>query len=110
MPICYFPKTSKKVPENISLQESNLSIEEMIEKAKEDCLCENNVWTMNPFYLESLVVFADKYNVLNKWKFFIIDENESFLCKIENKQEMFEMFSKTLDPLFLAEWESFNGK
>lgn len=110
MPICYCPKTSKVVPQNIIMQESNLSIEEAIEKAKEDCLCENNVWTMSPFYLQALVIYADKYNVLNKWKFSIMDENGSVLCKTENRQEIFEMFSKVLEQLFLTEWESFNEK
>ena len=69
-------------------------------------MCEKDVWTMSPFYLQALVIYADTYNVLNKWKFCIIDENGSVLCKTESRQEIFEMFSKPLDSLFLTEWNS----
>lgn len=105
MPICYVCESSLALPTGVATEECNLSIREVINEAKEVVVTGKYVYTMSPFFLQSLILFADKEGVLNNWKFILLHNNGTKEDKTEHCEELFEMMSSPLDELFMVTYK-----
>lgn len=105
MPICYVCESSLALPKGMATEECNLSIQEIIDEAKEASVTGRYVYTMNPFFLQALVLFADKQGVLNKWNFVLLHNDGTTEDKTEHREELFSMMSEPLDQLFMVTYE-----
>ena len=108
MPICYVCESSLALPKGVSTEECNLSINETIQKAEEVAMIGEYVYTMSPFFLQSLVLFADQKGVLNRWHFILLHDNGSKEDKTDKREDLFAMMTSPLDRLFMVPFNEDN--
>ena len=108
MPICYVCESSLALPKGVSAEECNLSIDETIQKAEEVAMTGEYVYTMSPFFLQSLVLFADQKGVLNRWYFILLHDNGSKEDKTDKREDLFAMMTSPLDRLFMVPFNEDN--
>lgn len=96
---------SSKTLDSYSTEEKNLSYREQIDKAKEDCLRDGYFRTMSPVYLQAFKLYADMFDVLDRWKFIILKDDGTSVDVTDNTEDAFAMMSKPLDDLFNVEIE-----
>lgn len=84
-------------------EECNLSYKEQIEKAKKDCIECSACNTMSPTYLQAFKLYADRFDVLDQWKFIIIKDDGTSVDVTNNTEVAFAMMAKPLDDLFNVE-------
>lgn len=80
--VCFCCESSQVLPKNIKSAESNLSVNEIVERAHEDATKEVCVYTLSPLYLRSLISAVDCYGVSNNWSFVIL-KNDGKKVKID---------------------------
>lgn len=97
-------ETSKTLGSH-STEERDLSYREQIDKAKEDCLRDGYFRTMSPVYLQAFKLYADIFDVLDRWKFVILKDDGTSVDVTDNTEDAFAMMSKPLDDLFNVEIE-----
>ena len=105
MPICYVCESSLALPNGVLTEECNRSIEETIQQAEKVVDSEKSVYTMSPFFLQPLILFADEKGVLDNWKFVLLHDDGSEEDKTDKRQHLFEMMSSPLDRLFTTAWK-----
>lgn len=106
MPICYVCESSLALPKGIATEECNLSIKETIQEARETAITGKSVvYTMSPFYLQALVLYVDKQQVLNQWKFILLHDDGTKEDKSDKREDLFAMMSSPLDELFMITFE-----
>lgn len=94
---------SSKTLDSYSTEEKNLSYREQIDKAKEDCLRDSCFRTMSPVYLQAFKLYADMFDVLDRWKFIILKDDGTSVDVTDNTEDAFAMMAKPLDDLFNVE-------
>ena len=94
---------SSKTLGSYSTEESDLSYREQIDKAKEDCLRDGYFRTMSPVYLQAFKLYADIFDVLDRWKFVILKDDGTSVDVTDNTEDAFAMMAKPLDDLFNIE-------
>lgn len=94
---------SSKTLGSYSTEEKDLSYREQIDKAKEDCLRDGYFRTMSPVYLQAFKLYADIFDVLDRWKFVILKDDGTSVDVTDNTEDAFAMMSKPLDDLFNVE-------
>ena len=96
---------SSKALNGMAAEECNLSYWEQIEKAKKDCLRDGYFRTMSPVYLQAFKLYADIFDVLDRWKFVILKDDGTSVDVTDNTEDAFAMMTKPLDDLFNIEIE-----
>lgn len=96
---------SSKALNGMAAEECNLSYREQIEKAKKDCLRDGYFRTMSPVYLQAFKLYADIFDVLDRWKFVILKDDGTSVDVTDNTEDAFAMMTKPLDDLFNIEIE-----
>lgn len=102
MPICYVCESSLALPEGVSTEECNLSVKETIQEAEEVAMTGRCVYTMSPFFLQSLILFADQKGAFNSWKFVLLHDDGSKEDKTDKREDLFAMMASPLDRLFMT--------
>ena len=105
MPICYVCESSLALPKDISTEECNRSIEETIQQAKKAVDEGKTVYTMSPFFLQPLVLFADKKDDLSSWQLIWLRNDGTKEDKTDKREYLFEMMSSPVDSLFTIAWD-----
>lgn len=95
-------ETSKTLGSH-STEEKDLSYREQIAKAKEDCLRDDCFRTMSPVYLQAFKLYADMFDVLDRWKFIILKDDGTSVDVTDNTEDAFAIMAKPLDDLFNVE-------
>ena len=101
-----FIHESSKTLDGMNVEECNLSYQEQIEKAKKDCVKHSVCNTMSPVYLQAFKLYADRYNVLNEWKFIILKEDGCQEDVTDETEKAFALMAQAVDKLFVVEWDS----
>ena len=96
---------SSKTLDSYSTEERDLSYREQIAKAKEDCLRDGYFRTMSPVYLQAFKLYADIFDVLDRWKFVVLKNDGTSVDVTDNTEDAFAMMAKPLDDLFNVEIE-----
>ena len=91
---------SSKALNGVAVEECNLSYQEQIEKAKKDCVECSVCNTMSPIYLQAFKLYADIFDVLDKWKFAILKDDGTYVDVTDKTEDAFAMMAKPLDDLF----------
>lgn len=99
-----FIHESSKTLDGNDTEECNLSLQEQIEKAKKDCVERSVCNTMSPIYLQSFKLYADIFDVLDRWKFVILKDDGTSVDVTDNTGYAFAMMVKPLDDLFDVEF------
>ena len=100
-----FVHESSKTLNGMDVEECNLSYQEQIDKAKDDCLQDCCFRTMSPTYLQAFKLYADYYGVLKHWKFVILKDDGSSVDVTDNTEDAFAMMAKAIDSLFVIGFE-----
>ena len=95
-----FIHESSKTLNGENTEECNFSYKEQIEKAKKDCIERSVCNTMSSFYLQAFKLYAEKFDVLDQWKFVILKDDGTSVDVTDNTEEAFAMMAKPLDDLF----------
>lgn len=101
-----FIHESSKTLDCYSTEESDLSYQEQIDKAKDDCLHDGYFRTMSPTYLQAFILYADLYGVLKHWKFVILKDDGTSVDVTDHTEEAFAMMTKPIDGLFEIGFEA----
>ena len=100
-----FIHESSKTLNGVDTEECNLSYREQIEKAKRDCKECSVCNTMSPIYLQAFKLYADMFDVLDRWEFVILKDDGTSVDVTDNTEDAFAMMAKPLDDLFNIEFE-----
>ena len=95
---------SSKALNGMAAEECNLSYQEQIEKAKKDCVECSVCNTMSSIYLQAFKLYADIFDVLDRWKFVILKDDGAYVDVTDNTEDAFAMMVKPLDELFNVEF------